>query len=135
MNHKPRIVIIGAGISGMSAACHLSRMGFEVTVFEKNEQPGGRIDFFESSGFAFDMGPSWYWMPNVFERFYETFGYKTSDFYQLIHLDPGFEIVFEENKSFPVWKNLEQLYEEFEKTEPGSAEKFEHYLKKSKKNL
>ncbi len=133
MNHKPRIVIIGAGISGMSAACHLSRMGFEVTVFEKNEQPGGRIDFFESSGFAFDMGPSWYWMPNVFERFYETFGYKTSDFYQLIPLDPGFEIVFEENKSFPVWKNLEQLYEEFEKTEPGSAEKFEQYLKKSKK--
>ncbi|MFT6940917.1 MAG: phytoene desaturase, partial [Cyclobacteriaceae bacterium] len=82
------ICVIGSGFAGLSAACHLAKQGNNVTILEKNSQPGGRARFFEESGFRFDMGPSWYWMPDVFERFFGNFGKKPSDYYELIRLDP-----------------------------------------------
>lgn len=84
-----RALIIGAGFSGLSAAAYLARSGLDVTILEKNSIHGGRARKFESDGFLFDMGTSWYWMPGVFEDFFNAFGKKASDFYELQRLDPG----------------------------------------------
>src|ERR1700754_3664183 len=92
MNNIKRIVVIGSGFAGLSAACVLAKEGFKVTIVEKNKQPGGRAGVWEQDGFRFDMGPSWYWMPDVFENFFTLFGKKTSDFYELKRLDPGYRI-------------------------------------------
>ena len=89
-----KAIVIGSGFAGMSAASFLARDGWEVTVLEKHSIPGGRARKMEADGFVFDMGPSWYWMPEVFENFFNDFGYKASDFYELKQLDPGFTIVF-----------------------------------------
>ena len=90
-----RVVVIGAGFSGLSAASYLSAAGHQVQVYEKNESAGGRArQLITDNGYLFDMGPSWYWMPDIFERFFNDFGYSVSDFYQLKLLDPSFDIVF-----------------------------------------
>ena len=79
-----KIIIIGSGFSSLSAACHLAKKGFEVEVFEKNSTLGGRARRYKQEGFTFDMGPTWYWMPDVFERFFNDFGYQPSDYYNLL---------------------------------------------------
>ena len=89
-----RVVVIGSGFAGLSAACHLAASGFDVTVLEKNDSPGGRARQFEVDGFVFDMGPSWYWMPDVFEDFFNHFGKKVSDYYELVRLDPSYQVFF-----------------------------------------
>ena len=76
-----KVVVIGAGFAGLSAAAYLAKAGFEVTVIEKNEVPGGRARLFKYDSFVFDMGPSWYWMPDVFEKFFNDFGKSTADYY------------------------------------------------------
>ena len=92
MNKK--VAVIGSGFAGLSAASCLAKEGYEVTVYEKNSQPGGRARKFEAEGFTFDMGPSWYWMPDVFEKFFNRFGKSASDYYTLERLDPSYRIVF-----------------------------------------
>ena len=89
-----KINIIGSGFSSLSAACHLAFRGYQVEVFEKNSSLGGRARQFQKDGFTFDMGPSWYWMPDVFERFFANFDKKVSDYYELQRLDPGYQVVF-----------------------------------------
>ena len=91
----PKIAVIGSGFSGLSAAAYLSAAGHDVHVFEKNNEPGGRARQLKTeNGYVFDMGPSWYWMPGVFERFFNDFGKRTSDYYDLTLLDPSFDVVF-----------------------------------------
>ena len=86
-----KIAIIGAGFSGLSAACYAAAAGHEVHIFEKNAAIGGRArQFTTNNGYLFDMGPSWYWMPDVFEKFFNDFGYNVKDFYELVLLDPSF---------------------------------------------
>jgi len=89
-----QVAVIGSGFSGLSAACHLAKHGYEVTVFEKNSSPGGRARKFEINGYLFDMGPSWYWMPDVFENFFNHFGKTTADYYELVRLDPSYRIFY-----------------------------------------
>ena len=113
--------IIGSGIAGLSAAIDLAANNFEVTVHEKNDKPGGRINHFEMDGFKFDMGPSWYWMPEVFEDFYKKYGYTTSDFYELERLDPSYKVVFSSTKSVDIPADFTQLLDLFESKEKGSA--------------
>ena len=84
-----KIAIIGSGFAGLSASCYLAKAGYEVTVFEKNEQVGGRASKWVQDGFTFDMGPSWYWMPDIFEKFFGDFGKTASDYYQLEKLKPA----------------------------------------------
>ena len=85
---KKTISIIGSGFSSLSAACYLAKAGYDVSVFEKNSEFGGRARQFKEKGFTFDMGPSWYWMPDVFEKFFNDFDKKSSDFYNLKKLNP-----------------------------------------------
>ena len=89
-----KIFIIGSGFSSLSAACYLAKQGYDVSVFEKNNSLGGRARQFKKEGFTFDMGPSWYWMPDVFDKFFNDFGKKTSDYYNLKKLNPAYKVFF-----------------------------------------
>jgi phytoene desaturase len=122
------VAVIGSGFAGLSAACYLARAGFRVSVFEKNELPGGRARKFEAQGFTFDMGPSWYWMPDVFELFFAHFGKKSSDYYQLIRLDPSYRIFYGANDHLDIPAGIEPLVSLFEKLEPGSGKHLKKFL-------
>jgi phytoene desaturase len=128
-----KVSVIGAGISGLSASCFLAKAGFEVTVFEKNSTAGGRARKFEAAGFTFDMGPSWYWMPDVFERFFNLFGKTPADFYILQRLDPSYRIIFGKNDMMDVPADVERLCNLFETVECGSSRYLIQVLKEGKK--
>lgn len=124
-----KISVIGSGFSGLSAACYLSASGHEVHVFEKNSDPGGRARKMTTpDGFVFDMGPSWYWMPDVFEKFFNDFGYKTSDFYKLEKLDPAFDVVFGKDDIMHVPNDFDKLCSLFESIEKGSSIKLIEFM-------
>lgn len=123
-----KVVVIGSGFAGLSAACHLAASGFEVTVLEKNASPGGRARQFEAEGFVFDMGPSWYWMPDVFEQFFGHFGKKVSDYYDLRRLDPSYQIFFGKNDALEVPASMPELEAMFERLEPGSVPNLRKFL-------
>lgn len=127
-----KVIVIGSGFAGLSAATHLAQAGYEVTVLEKNESPGGRARKFETAGYLFDMGPSWYWMPEVFEQYFARFGKKPSDYYDLIRLDPSYQIYFGKDDLMEVPATLEDLYRMFEHYEPGSSAKLKQFLAEAK---
>src|SRR5689334_16538177 len=128
---KGRVVVIGAGFSGISAAAYLAKEGHEVHVFEKNATPGGRArQLMTSNGFVFDMGPSWYWMPDIFQRFFADFNCKCSDFYDLRRLDPAFEIVFK-GDCLEIPASFNMLCEVFERVEEGSADRLIRFMKEA----
>jgi len=128
------IYIIGSGFSALSASCYLAKQGYNVTVLEKNDTLGGRARQFKKDGFTFDLGPSWYWMPDVFERFFADFGKKPSDYYTLDKLSPGYEVYFGENSSLKISENLEDIYKMFEEEEKGSAKHLKSFLDSAKSN-
>ncbi len=128
-----KVVIIGSGFSALSAACHLANKGFKVAVYEKNTTLGGRARQLQRDGFTFDMGPSWYWMPDIFEGFFNFFGKKVSDYYELERLDPGYQVVFE-NDIVPIGAHMEDIEKEFERIEPGSARHLKSFVKKARDN-
>ncbi len=132
MSNKKSIAIIGSGFSGLTAAASLAQAGLHVEVFEKNKQLGGRARQFKAEGFTFDMGPSWYWMPEVFEKFYKRFGKKTADFYELVRLDPSYQVIFKGLETIKIPASLEELYELFESIEKGSAKKLKAFLEEAK---
>jgi phytoene desaturase len=123
-----KVIVIGAGFSGLSAACNLAAEGFQVTVLEKNDIPGGRARKFEVDGYMFDMGPSWYWMPDVFDNFFARFGKKASDYYDLVRLDPSYQVYFGQDDIMKVPAKMDELKAMFESYEPGSAKKLEKFL-------
>lgn len=124
-----KVIVLGAGIAGLSTASFLSKKGYDVTILEKNATIGGRARQFEVEGFVFDMGPSWYWMPDVFERFYNQFGYTTADFYDLKRLDPSYRIFWEDDTNTDVPASEEKLFAWFEEMEPGSSQHLKRFLK------
>lgn len=126
-----KVSIIGSGFAGLSAACCLAKDGHDVTVYEKNATPGGRARKFEAEGFVFDMGPSWYWMPDVFERFFNLFNKSTSDYYELERLDPSYRVFFGENDITDVPANLEKIYDLFDQLEPGSSIQLKKFLEEA----
>ncbi|MGZ8556920.1 MAG: phytoene desaturase family protein [Chitinophagaceae bacterium] len=127
-----KTLIIGSGFSGLSAAAYLSAAGHEVHVFEKNSTPGGRARQLNTdNGYVFDMGPSWYWMPGVFERFFNEFGFAVDDFYKLKLLDPSFEVIFKNNEKISVPENYSELCNLFESIEPGSAKQLGKFMKEA----
>ena len=128
------IHIIGSGFSALSASCYLAKQGYNVTVLEKNDTLGGRARQFQKDGFTFDLGPSWYWMPDVFERFFADFGKKPSDYYTLDKLSPGYEVYFGEDSSLKISDNLENIYKMFEEEEKGSAKHLKTFLDSAKSN-
>jgi len=125
-----KIGVIGSGFAGLSAACHLAKAGNKVIVLEKNSTPGGRARQLKMSGFTFDMGPSWYWMPDVFERFFEHFQKTPSDYYELQRLDPSYRVRFAE-ESIDLPASMAEMEALFEKIEPGSSLALRKFLKQA----
>jgi phytoene desaturase len=123
-----KVVVIGSGFAGIATATCLADMGFKVTVLEKNDIEGGRARHFYAEGFTFDMGPSWYWMPDVFEAYFNRFGKKASDYYKLKRLDPSYRVVFGEDNIVDVPASMDKMQELFEQFEQGSAEKLRQFL-------
>jgi phytoene desaturase len=128
----PKIAVIGSGFAGLSAASCLAKAGFDVTVFEKNPTPGGRARQLKAEGFTFDMGPSFYWMPDVFDKYFALFGRKVSDYYQLERLDPSYRICFGVNDFMDVPAGVQKLSELFEQLEPGSSKQLRAFLEEGK---
>ncbi|QAU11566.1 phytoene desaturase [Halorubrum sp. BOL3-1] len=127
------IVVIGGGFGGLSTACYLADAGADVTLLEKNEQLGGRASRLEVDGFQFDMGPSWYLMPDVFERFFDHFGRSPDEFYELERLDPHYRVFWKDGDKVDVLPDREENREIFESYEPGAGEAFDAYLEESKR--
>jgi len=128
------ISIIGSGFSSLSAACYLAKEGNEVTVFEKNNTIGGRARQLKKQGFTFDIGPTWYWMPDVFERFFQDFEKLPSDYYQLEKLNPAYSVYFGNGDYITIEDTFEKICEAFEKEEPGSSLKLKKFIKKAEHN-
>lgn len=128
MSNKKHIIVIGAGFSGISAACALAAKGYDVTVLEKNESAGGRCSVFSDQGFTFDMGPSWYWMPDVFEWFFNTYGSSVEAHYQLTRLDPGYRIIFGKDEVMEIPASLDALKALFESMESGAGAQLQKFL-------
>jgi len=129
---KKKVVILGAGIASLSAASFLSQKGYHVTILEKNPTIGGRARQFSVDGFTFDMGPSWYWMPEVFENFYQKFGHTSSDFYTLKRLDPSYNVFWPDHSKTEVPATMLEIENWFESLEKGSAIKLQKFLKEAK---
>lgn len=126
-----KVIVIGAGFSGLSAAAYLAALGYDVTVLEKNSSPGGRARKFSQQGFTFDMGPSWYWMPEVFDNFFASFNKKTADYYTLERLDPSYRIYFGPDDEVVLPANLDEIYNLYESIEPGSSSNLKRFLDES----
>ena len=124
-----KVIIIGSGISSLSAASFIAKEGHDVTILEKNNEIGGRARKFSKEGFTFDMGPSWYWMPDVFEKFYKKFNHTTSDFYDLKRLDPSYRVYWNDDTHTDVPADMKALEHWFESNEKGSALKLRAFLK------
>lgn len=129
-----KVIIIGSGFSSLAAACYRAKAGDEVLVIEKNEQIGGRASLWEKENFKFDMGPSWYWMPDVFERFFADFNRKVSDYYQLQKLSPGYRVYFGKDDFIDISDEPEIILKTFEEIEPGSSIHLKKFMADAKKN-
>jgi phytoene desaturase len=121
------ISIIGSGFSSLSAACYLAKAGYDVSVFEKNDSVGGRARQLIKDGFTFDIGPSWYWMPDIFEKFFNDFNKSTSDYYELDKLSPAYKIFFSD-EVITIGDHMDQICEEFERIESGSSKPLRKFI-------
>ena len=129
-----KIAIIGSGFSALAASCYLAKDGFDVTVFEKNNTIGGRARQLKKEGFTFDIGPTWYWMPDVFERFFADFDKTPSDYYTLKKLNPAYSVYFGKDDYITIEDTIEKIHKAFEKEESGSSKKLEKFIENAKNN-
>jgi phytoene desaturase len=125
---KKKIAVIGSGFSGLASATLLAREGHDVTIYEKNTHIGGRARHFETNGYMFDMGPSWYWMPDVFEKYFALFGKKVIDYYELKKLDPGFSVIYKSQASLDIPADFDSLCSLFENVETGGANNLREFI-------
>ena len=134
MKEIKKITIIGSGFSSLAASCYLAQSGHDVTVYEKNLTIGGRARQLEIDGFTFDMGPSWYWMPDVFDRFFADFGKKTTDYYELIKLSPAYRVYYGIDDFITIADNLTDIIFAFEEIEKGSGALLNDFMAEAKSN-
>ncbi len=129
---KSKVAVIGSGFAGLAAASSLAQQGHDVTIFEKNSTTGGRARHFSHEGYMFDMGPSWYWMPEVFDQYFARFGKKTSDYYQLERLDPSYRVYFKGSGAMDIPASLDEFKTKLEKLEQGAGSKLDQFLSEAK---
>ncbi|MFN4764421.1 phytoene desaturase family protein [Gillisia sp. Q332] len=129
-----KVSIIGSGFASLAASCYLAKEGFDVTIYEKNDSIGGRARQLIKEGFIFDMGPSWYWMPDVFERFFGDFNKSASDYYHLDKLNPAYKVFFGNDENMLIEDTLEKIYAAFEKEEPGSSKQLKKFVAQAQSN-
>ncbi len=131
---KKKVQIIGSGFAALAAASYLAQDGFDVTIYEKNSDVGGRARQLKRDGFVFDIGPTWYWMPDVFERFFADFGKKPADYYSLKKLSPAYSVYFGEMEFVTIADNLPEIITVFEEIEKGSGKQLENFMNTAKTN-
>ncbi len=131
---KKKVIVLGSGFASLAASCYLARDGYDVEVYEKNDQIGGRARRLQRQGFTFDMGPSWYWMPDVFERFFNDFNKTPGDYYQLDKLNPAYSVTFGKNEKIIIPDTLEKIYQTFEAEEKGSSIELKKFIDKAQSN-
>lgn len=131
---KKNIAIIGSGFASLAAACYLAKDGHKVKIYEKNSEIGGRARQLKKDGFCFDIGPTWYWMPDVFERFFADFNKKPSDYYDLEKLDPAYKVFFGKEDSITIGDSLDKICAAFEDEAPGSSLKLKQFIAEAKDN-
>ncbi|NHF57763.1 phytoene desaturase [Flavobacteriaceae bacterium TP-CH-4] len=131
MNKK--VTIIGSGFSSLSASCYLAKEGFDVSIYEKNTTIGGRCRQFVKQGFTFDIGPSWYWMPDIFDKFFQDFGKQRSDYYILDKLSPAYKIFFSDDV-ITIGDTMDKICEEFERIEEGSSRHLRKFIEQAQEN-
>ncbi len=124
-----KVIIIGGGFGGLTVASFLAKAGYSVKLFEKNSQIGGRASTYNVDGFLFDKGPSWYLMPEIFERYFKKMDRNLSDYYKLERLNPNYRLFFEDGDIVDIPSEIEGIYNVFEKIEKGSTKKLDEYLK------
>ncbi len=129
---RRKIITIGSGFAGLAAATTAADLGYEVLLLEKNSQPGGRAQRWEKDGFKFDLGPSWYWMPDVFENYFGRFGKRVEDYYKLVRLDPSYRVYFDKKDFIDVPGSLNEMYKLYDSLEPGSSENLKTFLQQAK---
>ncbi|WP_200937188.1 phytoene desaturase family protein [Frigoribacterium sp. Leaf172] len=133
-----RAVVIGGGISGLASAALLAREGHDVVLLEKNDAVGGRAGSWSHEGFRFDLGPSWYLMPEVFDHFFRLMGTSSAEQLDLVELDPGYRVYFEPSADgasdapIDVPRGLEENIALFESIEPGSGDRMRSYLRSAR---
>ncbi|OZV67702.1 phytoene desaturase family protein [Winogradskyella aurantia] len=127
------VSIIGSGFSALSAACYLAKAGYDVSVYEKNDTVGGRARQLLKDGFTFDIGPSWYWMPDIFEKFFNDFGKSTSDYYELDKLSPAYKIFFSD-EVITIGDHMDQICAEFERIETGSSKPLRNFIARAQEH-
>lgn len=128
-----KVIVIGSGFSSLSAACYLAKDGNDVSIYEKNSAVGGRASKFTKEGFTFDMGPSWYWMPDIFDKFFGDFGRKTSEFYTLDKLSPAYKIFFSDD-IITIGDSMDKICAEFERIEAGSSKELRKFIASAQEN-
>lgn len=128
-----KVIVVGSGFSSLSASCYLAKAGFKVEIFEKNDTVGGRARQLTKDGFTFDIGPSWYWMPDIFDKFFADFNKKTSDYYQLDKLDPAYKIFFEDD-TITIGDCMDKICTEFERIESGSSTHLKQFIGEAQEN-
>ncbi len=128
-----KVIVIGSGFSSLSAACYLAKDGYDVSIYEKNSAVGGRASKFTKQGFTFDMGPSWYWMPDIFDKFFGDFGRKTSEFYTLDKLSPAYKIFFSDD-IITIGDSMDKICAEFERIEAGSSKELRKFIASAQEN-
>ncbi|MDV7139573.1 phytoene desaturase family protein [Maribacter sp. TH_r10] len=128
-----KVVIIGSGFSSLSASCYLAKWGYNVSIYEKNKSVGGRASQMTKEGFTFDLGPSWYWMPDIFDKFFSDFGKKTSDYYTLHKLSPAYKIFFED-ETITIGDTMDKICTEFERIEKGSSVHLRKFISNAQEN-
>lgn len=130
---QKEVIIIGAGIGGLATACLLGKKGYKVKIIEKNSQVGGRARIYTEDGFTFDMGPSWYMMPDIFEHFFELMGEDITQHLKLKRLSPSYRIFLKsEKKHYDFYSDLEKTIDTFETLEPGSGKVLRKYMATTK---
>ncbi len=134
MPNQKKVIIIGGGFSSLSASCYLAKLGYDVLVLEKNNQLGGRARQLKKDGFTFDIGPTFYWMPDVFETFFNNFGKSASDYYELDKLNPAYQVYYEGGESISLPDNIEDIKILFESIEEGSALKLQEFISNAEDN-
>jgi len=127
-----KVIVIGSGFAGIASAAMLAKKGYDVTVLEKNSSLGGRARQLVKDGYHFDMGPSWYWMPEIFDDFFKQFGKKATDFYELERLDPSYRVYFGQDDFVDIPADLNGVYQLFDRIEPGSSKGLDKFLKEAK---
>ncbi|MCA0960438.1 phytoene desaturase [Muricauda ruestringensis] len=128
-----KVIVIGSGFSSLSASCYLAKAGYSVEIYEKNDTVGGRARQLTKEGFTFDIGPSWYWMPDIFDKFFADFAKKTSDYYQLDKLNPAYKIFFQDD-TMTIGDCMDAICDEFERIESGSSQHLKKFIGQAQEN-